>query len=90
MLRAARQQAYEKFSENRALESGSTEAGTAIELAQGIAQVLRENVVQGKNKSGTDIYKLNIHDDTQRLDNGTVKEFKGTTKSFKEIKNATF
>lgn len=46
-------------------------------------------MVQGKNTGG-DTYKLNIHEHTQRLDNDTAGKMKGTTKSFKEIKNASF
>lgn len=35
-------------------------------------------------------YKLNIHEHTQRLDNDTAGNLKGTKKSFKEIKNSQF
>lgn len=88
-LRASRQFAKESFAKNGKLEIGGVEAGTAIEHAQGVARILRENVVQGKNK-GDDTYKLNIHEHTQRLDNDTAGKMKGTTKSFKEIKDAVF
>ena len=74
---------------NRSLQSGSIEASQAIEHAQGVAKILRENVVQGESK-GNDHYKLRITPHTQRLDNATAKELKGTTKSFTEIKNAQF
>ena len=63
------------------------ETGQAIEHAQGVAQILRENVVQGRNTGG-DTYKLNIHEHTQRSDNATASKLKGTKKSFAEIKNA--
>ncbi|KAH9811160.1 putative complex I LYR family protein [Teratosphaeria destructans] len=88
-LNASRSLARESFWKNRALESGGIEAAKAIEHAQGVAQILRENVVQGRNVEG-EHYKLNIHEYTQRLDNHTAGELKGTTKSFKEIKNAQF
>lgn len=45
--------------------------------------------MQGRHTGG-ETYKLNIHEHTQRLDNETAGELKGTTKSFKEIKNAQF
>ncbi|KAK4570228.1 Mitochondrial zinc maintenance protein 1, mitochondrial [Recurvomyces mirabilis] len=86
---AAIQQAREGFVKNRKLESGSIEATQAIEHAQGVAQILRENVVQGAS-TGDDKYKLRFTKYTQRMDNAKTKELKGTTKSFKEIKNAQF
>jgi len=88
-LCASRQLARQNFNTNRKLDIGGVEAAQAIEHAQGVAQILKENVVQGK-QTGEDTYKLKIHEHTQRLDNGTAKELKGTTKSFKEIKGAQF
>ncbi|KAK4547583.1 hypothetical protein LTR36_000540 [Oleoguttula mirabilis] len=88
-LLASRKLAHESFAKNQRLEPGGVEAGVAVEHAQGVAQILRENVVQGKNTGG-DNYKLNIHEHTQRQDNDTAGRMKGTTKSFKEIKNASF
>ncbi|RMY60687.1 hypothetical protein D0864_13050 [Hortaea werneckii] len=88
-LVASRKLAHESFAKNRRLEVGGIEAGQGIEHAQGVAQILRENVVQGKNTGGEN-YKLNIHEHTQRLDNETAKQFKGKTKTFKEIKDASF
>ncbi|RMY88343.1 hypothetical protein D0861_04876 [Hortaea werneckii] len=88
-LVASRKLAHESFAKNRRLEVGGIEAGQGIEHAQGVAQILRENVVQGKNTGG-EKYKLNIHEHTQRLDNETAKQFKGKTKTFKEIKDASF
>ncbi len=89
VLFAARREAREGMRKNRELESGSLAAGSAIEHMQGVARILRENVVQGVRKDDG-VYKMNIHEHTQRLDNGTAKELKGTTKSFKEIKQAQF
>ncbi|RMY65788.1 hypothetical protein D0863_08875 [Hortaea werneckii] len=88
-LVASRKLAHESFAKNRRLEVGGVEAGQGIEHAQGVAQILRENVVQGKNTGGEN-YKLNIHEHTQRLDNETAKQFKGKPKTFKEIKDASF
>lgn len=65
------------------------EAAQGVEHAQGVTKILREHVVQGKNVGG-ETYKLNIHEHTQRLDNDTAGQLKGTTKSFKEVKNAQF
>lgn len=45
--------------------------------------------MQGKHTGGEN-YKLNIHEHTQRLDNDTAKQLKGTTKTFKDIKDASF
>ncbi|KXL43321.1 hypothetical protein M433DRAFT_25740 [Acidomyces richmondensis BFW] len=89
VLTSSRILARESFAKGSSLVVGSTAASKAIEHAEGVAQILRENVVQGKNIGG-DLYKLNIHEHTQRLDNETAKQLKGTTKSFKEIKNAQF
>lgn len=86
---AARTLARDGFIKNQKLESGSPEATQAIEHAQGVAQILRENVVQGVNKGG-EHYGLRFTKHTQRLDNNTAGELKGTTKSFKEIKQAQF
>lgn len=54
-----------------------------------MTQILRENLVQGKNVGG-DKWKLNIHEHTQRLDNDTAGKLKGTQKSYKEIKDSMF
>nr|POF13273.1 mitochondrial zinc maintenance protein 1, mitochondrial [Quercus suber] len=89
---SALQTARAEFRSKRSLASGSVEASESLLHAQSVAQILRENVVQGKHagKQNEERYKLNIHKDTQRLDNHTAGELKGTTKSFKEIKSATF
>ncbi|KAK4493715.1 hypothetical protein PRZ48_014900 [Zasmidium cellare] len=88
-LKSARKLAQERFRENRSLPQGSPQAAAEVEHAQGVAIILRENVVQGKNVGG-EKYKLNIHEHTQRLDNDTAGNLKGTKKSFKEIKNSQF
>ncbi|EMC92804.1 hypothetical protein BAUCODRAFT_37721 [Baudoinia panamericana UAMH 10762] len=88
-LKASRQLARESFDNSRKWESGGGQAAQAIEHAQGVAKILLENVVQGR-QTGPDQYKLGIHDKTQRADNQTATQLKGTKKSFKEIKNAQF
>lgn len=89
ILRASRAHARDGFRKGRTLVSGSVEAAQGIEHAQGVTQILRENLVQGRNVGG-EKYKLNIHEHTQRLDNDTAGNLKGTRKSFKEIKDSVF
>ena len=88
-LQASRQFAGDSFRQNRLLDSGGSMAAQGVEHAQGVTKILRENVVQGKNVGGEQ-YKLNIHEHTQKLDNDTAGQLKGTTKSFKEVKEALF
>ncbi|KAH0365761.1 hypothetical protein KCU65_g5830, partial [Aureobasidium melanogenum] len=86
----SRRFARDSFDQNRGIKAGSIEAEKAVEHAQGVAQILRENVVQGAtDKEESDTYKLRIHDQTERGDNETVKQFKGTTKSFAEVKRCS-
>jgi len=73
LLRAARTQARTGFDNLRSLDSESEEAIKGIEHAEGVASVLRHNVVQGKQVEGSDVLRLNIHKDTERGDNDTVK-----------------
>jgi len=89
ILRASRAHARTEFRKGKTLAPGSTEAAQGIEHAQGVTQILRENLVQGTNVGG-DKWKLNIHEHTQRLDNDTAGNLKGTRKSFKEIKDSVF
>ncbi|KAK3109441.1 Mitochondrial zinc maintenance protein 1, mitochondrial [Teratosphaeriaceae sp. CCFEE 6253] len=84
---AARTLARQKFAANRGLESGSAAASTAVEEGQAAARIIREHVVQGQ-KVGEEKYKLRFTEHTQRLDNHTAGELRGTTKSFREIKEA--
>lgn len=71
---------------------------TAVEHAQGVTQILKENVVQGQLKkevkkgttAGQGLYKLRMHRHTQKLDNETATKLKGSTKSFKKIKEERF
>ena len=67
------------------------DAAHALEHMEGVTKILRENVVQGKRvgKEG-EKYKLRMHEHTQRMDNETASELKGTTKSFKQIKGERF
>lgn len=56
LLHASRSQARQGFEDNRSLESASAEASKAIEHAQGVAEVLRANVVQGRKGEGSHSY----------------------------------
>ncbi|KAJ4313444.1 Mitochondrial zinc maintenance protein 1, mitochondrial [Fusarium piperis] len=48
-------------------------ASAAIQHAEEVAKVLRENVVQGKKTDeGQDTYKLRIHEHTERGDNESI------------------
>lgn len=78
LLHAARTEARNSFQANAALSVDSPEATAAIVHAKEVAQILRENVVQGK-KEGEDLYKLNIHEHTERGDNDTIKMPDGKT-----------
>jgi complex III assembly factor LYRM7 len=88
-LHAARAYARSEFERHQTTESGSVAAATAVEHAQGVTKILREHVVQGRHE-GEGKYKLNIHEHTQRLDNDTAGQLKGTTKSWREVKDAVF
>ncbi|PNS17206.1 hypothetical protein CAC42_7260 [Sphaceloma murrayae] len=96
MLRQARIETHRQFSANKAL-SGSVGAEEGIEHAFAVAQILRQNVVQGESAQGeAHHYKLNIRDSTERGDNDTVKmpkaepptpeqqRFKGSAKKFEK------
>ncbi|KAI4765004.1 hypothetical protein E4T52_00215 [Aureobasidium sp. EXF-3400] len=89
-LQNSRKFARDSFDQNRRFKAGSIEAEKAVEHAQGVAQILRENVVQGStDKEASSTYKLNIHQYTEKGDNESVKQFKGTTKSFAEVKRCS-
>ena len=47
-LKSARKLAQKRFRENKNLPQGSPQAASEVEHAQGVAIILRENVVQGK------------------------------------------
>jgi complex III assembly factor LYRM7 len=58
VLHAAHFQAREGFRKNAAMQEGDPALGPAIEHAEEVAKILRENVVQGKmvDKEGEEIY----------------------------------
>jgi len=72
LLHAARQEARNGFQKNSAILVEDPALASAIAHAEEVAQILRQNVVQGKH-DGDNKYKLRIHEDTERGDNDTVK-----------------
>lgn len=51
-------QARKGFEKNRALDATSKEVTDAITHAEGVAQVLRRNIVQGKQEGGKDVLSM--------------------------------
>jgi len=71
-LTAARNAARGEFEQNRSLPSEETTK--QIKHAEEVAQLLRENLVQGKKVEGDeDRYKLRIHEHIERGDNESIK-----------------
>ncbi|RMZ74880.1 hypothetical protein DV737_g5649, partial [Chaetothyriales sp. CBS 132003] len=73
LLHAARTQARAGFEKQSALDPSSKEATDAVLHAEGVAQVLRHNIVQGVPAGDGSTLKLRIHKDTERGDNDTIK-----------------
>lgn len=70
VLTGARKQISSRFRDKTPLRPADRES--AIQMAEEVAQFLRSNVVQGKLQDDGS-YKLNIHDETERGDNDTIK-----------------
>ncbi|AMD20948.1 HEL333Wp [Eremothecium sinecaudum] len=49
-----------------------------IQYMNDVAKILRNNVVQGERKDGTDVFELNIHKDIELGDNNSIKKPKST------------
>ncbi|RMZ80969.1 hypothetical protein DV738_g2341, partial [Chaetothyriales sp. CBS 135597] len=73
LLHAARTQARAGFETQRRLDPSSKEATEAVSHAEGVAQVLRHNIVQGAPTGDGNTMRLRIHKDTERGDNNTIK-----------------
>lgn len=103
----AKNYARTQFDQYRGQEfEGKVEASEGIAHAKGVAQILRENVVQGSKESAESSQpfsqsiqiisesvrmtntslELNLHEQIERGDNESIKQFKGTGKSFKGLK----
>ncbi|TEA10107.1 Mitochondrial zinc maintenance protein 1 [Colletotrichum sidae] len=72
VLSAARQQIRQGFRDQAALVPSDPSVGPAIQKAEDIARLLRENVVQGI-RDDPHTYKLRIHKNIERGDNDTIK-----------------
>ncbi|PSR93992.1 hypothetical protein BD289DRAFT_385645 [Coniella lustricola] len=72
MLSAARQKASVDFRAKASLQASDPAVGAAIEEARAVADILKANVVQGKREGSGDLYKLRIHEHTERGDNDTI------------------
>ncbi|KAK2593555.1 Mitochondrial zinc maintenance protein 1, mitochondrial [Conoideocrella luteorostrata] len=74
VLAAAKQQIRHEFRQKSSMSSSDSATKEAIQHAQEVAKFLRANVVQGKKLDGEDnMYRLRIHEDTERGDNDTIK-----------------
>ncbi|RYO91720.1 hypothetical protein DL766_004382 [Monosporascus sp. MC13-8B] len=71
VLTAARAAIRDNFRAKASLGPGDPETAGAIKHAEEVAVLLRQNVVQGRREG--DLYKLRIHEDTERGDNDTIK-----------------
>ncbi|KAG9254058.1 uncharacterized protein F5Z01DRAFT_655849 [Emericellopsis atlantica] len=73
VLSAAQTQIRNEFRQRSTLSEPS-ELQAAVDHAQSVAQILRQNIVQGKQTEGDEnSYKLRIHKDTERGDNESIK-----------------
>ncbi|KAK6224781.1 mitochondrial zinc maintenance protein [Colletotrichum tabaci] len=72
VLAAAQHQIRQSFRDQATLAPTDSAYSQAIQKAEDIAKILRENVVQGKQDESR-VYKLRIHEDTERGDNDSIK-----------------
>ena len=56
LLQASQSQARQGFQDKRSLDPSSEEANEAIKHAEGVAEILRTNVVQGRRADGEHSY----------------------------------
>ncbi|RSL46789.1 Mitochondrial zinc maintenance protein 1, mitochondrial [Fusarium sp. AF-6] len=71
VLSAAQLQIRNEFRQKASIDPSG--ASAAIQHAEEVARVLRENVVQGKRiEEGKDTFKLRIHEHTERGDNESI------------------
>ncbi|KAG5925481.1 hypothetical protein E4U42_004241 [Claviceps africana] len=74
VLIAARDQIRTGFRRKASLSPGESATQDAIQHAREVAQFLRANVVQGKRVDGeNDMYRLRLHEHTERGDNDSIK-----------------
>lgn len=58
LLHSARTQARDGFNKNRSLAASGDEARNAVAHADGIAQILRHNIVQGEQRQAHDTMSM--------------------------------
>ncbi|KAG5915542.1 Mitochondrial zinc maintenance protein 1, mitochondrial [Claviceps capensis] len=74
VLLAAKQSIRTQFRQQANLGPSEQTTQDSIKHAQEVAQFLRANVVQGKKIDGEDnMYRLRIHEHTERGDNDSIK-----------------
>ncbi|OHE90643.1 hypothetical protein CORC01_14062 [Colletotrichum orchidophilum] len=78
VLTAAQQQIRQGFRDQATLTSTDPAYSSAIQKAEDIAKILRQNVVQGKQDDSR-VFKLRIHEDTERGDNDSIKTAGGAS-----------
>lgn len=62
LLHAARTQARDGFNKHRSLDASSKEATDGIKHAEGVAEVLKHNIVQGKQVEGSDKLSMSLEE----------------------------
>lgn len=71
-LVGAQDQIRKQFRDKLSLDPADPAVQPAIQHANQVAMFLRTNLVQGKREEDG-VYKLRIHEDTERGDNDTIK-----------------
>ncbi|KAK4459912.1 hypothetical protein QBC42DRAFT_112132 [Cladorrhinum samala] len=71
VLEAARQSIRNGFRDKASLPPSDPSIAPALQHADEVASFLRANVVQGKKEG--DVYRLRIHEHTERGDNDSIK-----------------
>lgn len=74
MYTAAKVEVRNRFDSSRNLDPGHPETQDRLKEALEVARILRQNVIQGEAKDGAQHYQLNIHSETERGDNETLKQ----------------
>ncbi|KAL2161006.1 hypothetical protein VTH06DRAFT_8719 [Thermothelomyces fergusii] len=72
MLDAAKQSIRQGFRDKASLPASDPSIAPAIQHAEEVASFLKANLVQGRREG--DIYKLRIHEHTERGDNDSIKK----------------
>ncbi|SPO07322.1 related to Mitochondrial zinc maintenance protein 1, mitochondrial [Cephalotrichum gorgonifer] len=73
VLMEARNRIRQEFRASPKLAPTDAEFQKRMEYALSVASILRSNVVQGVPQEGKNLYKLRIHEHTERGDNDSIK-----------------